>query len=149
MKVKIALLFCTFMVLATSAQSMRSRTGINALDQQRDMQGAPKPPTPEEQLEKTMAKMTTDLELNGLQEAAIRNILKEQMVQLTALRQENRPDSEKMDEARLISEKSDKQILALLDPGQIDKYNALKEEFRSGKKKKKKDRKKDQEEVHE
>ncbi|NUY82194.1 hypothetical protein HUK80_14915 [Flavobacterium sp. MAH-1] len=148
MKMRFALLICLFCVVSASAQIRRNSTGINAIDQQHDMQGSNKGPTPEEQLNTTMQKITADVGLNGLQEAAIRNILKEQMVQLTALRQDSRPESEKMDEARLISEKSDKEIQSLLDPGQLEKYNALKEELRSGKKKKKK-KEKDQETVHE
>lgn len=149
MKMRFALLICLFCVVSASAQIRRNSTGINAIDQQHDMQGSNKGPTPEEQLNTTMQKITADVGLNGLQEAAIRNILKEQMVQLTALRQDSRPESEKMDEARLISEKSDKEIQSLLDPGQLEKYNALKEELRSGKKKKKKKKEKDQETVHE
>ena len=153
MKIQFALLIVAFTAFSASAQYGspygRSGTGIRSIDQQHDMQGSSKPPTPEEQLDKTMVKMTTDLELNGLQEAAIRNILKEQQRQLTALRQDtSRPDSDKMDEMRQISEKNDKDIQALLDPAQIEKYTALKEELRSGKKKKK-NKKKEQEDVHE
>src|SRR4051812_36192011 len=152
MKISFAFLTLVLFSVSVSAQmgmSQRGGTGINAVDRQHDMQGAPKAATPEEQLNSTMTKLTTDLSLNGLQEAAIRMILKDQMSQIVALRADKtRPDSDKQGDARLLTEKSDKEIQALLDPDQIIKYQSLKEEMRSGKKKKKKN-KKDEEEVHE
>ncbi|RZJ70501.1 hypothetical protein [Flavobacterium sp.] len=150
MKTRFALLLFVLFTISAAAQMRRNGTGINALDQQHDMQGQSKGPSPEEQLDKTMTMLTTELTLNGLQEAAIRNILHDQQRKLTALRTDTRPDSEKKEEAVQITEKSDRDIKALLDSGQLAKYETFKEQLRSGKKKsKKKDKKTEQEEVHE
>lgn len=149
MKIRFAIIIGIVAVFSGNAQSRRTATGINALDQQHAMQGSTKPPTPEEQLDKTMSMMTSELVLNGLQEAAVRNILHDQQRKMTALKSDTRPDSEKKDEAVAISEKSDKDIKALLDADQLKKYDALKEQLRSGKKIKKKDRKKKSDEQEE
>lgn len=141
MKIRFAFLICILGLLSAEAQIRRSGTGINALDQQHDMQGAAKPPSPEEQLAKTMEMLTSELALNGLQEAAIRNVLHDQQRKLTALRTDPRPDSEKQEEAVQITSKSDNEIKALLDPDQLKKYDSFKEQLRSGKKKKKDKRK--------
>lgn len=157
MKLVFAIIIASISVSASAQMGMgmnpgmgRSSTGIRSIDQQHNEQGRAKAPTPEEQLDQTMTMLTTELTLNGLQEAAIRNILHDQQRQLTALRTDTRPDSEKQEDARLITEKSDKDIKALLDPDQLTKYEAFKEQMRSGKKKKsKKDKKKDEVDVHE
>jgi len=137
MKIRFVLLVCLICFWSAQSQVRRSGTGINALDQQHDMQGANKPPSPAEQLNKTMTTLTEELALNGLQEAAIRNILHDQQRKMTALRTDPRPDSEKQEEAVQITTKSDLDIKALLDPEQLKKYDSFKEQVRSGKKKKK------------
>lgn len=125
-----------------SAQVGMGRNRTNTmLQQQHENQGRDKGPTPEEQLDKFMAQMTAQVELNGLQEAAVRNILKEQMRQNKALQTSDQPESEKQDEARQVSEKSDKEIKALLDASQLEKYEKMKQDMRSGKKFKKKKKK--------
>ncbi|MBD3583853.1 hypothetical protein [Flavobacterium selenitireducens] len=149
MKIRFAILIFVFGLVTAQAQMRRSGTGINALDQQHDMQGAAKPPSPEEQLSKTMAMLTTELSLNGLQEAAIRNVLHDQQRKLTALRTDSRPEAEKQEEAVQITTKSDNDIKALLDPDQLKKYDAFKEQMRSGKKKKKEKKKEKEREISE
>lgn len=126
--------------LASAQVGMGGGRNRDMLQQQHDDQGREKGPTPEEQLDKFMAQMTSDLELNGLQEAAIRIIYKEQIGKMGVLRTASMTDSEKQEEARIITEKTDKDVKALLDAQQLEKYEKLKEDMRSGKKKKKKDR---------
>lgn len=110
----------------------------------------PKAPSADEQLDKFMAEITTNLELNGLQEAAIRNIYKDQMKQMEAIKTSSMPDSDKQEEARLLSEKTDKEVKALLDAPQLEKYESLKKDLRAGKKPKKKKKKdEDEKEPHE
>lgn len=135
----------TFLLVLTSGSAL-AQVGMGGgrnrdmMQQQHDEQGRDKGAAPEEQLEKLMVQMTADLELNGLQEAAMRIIYKEQMAKMGVLRTASMTDSEKQEEARIITEKTDKDVKALLDAQQLEKYEKLKEDMRSGKKKKKKDR---------
>lgn len=145
----------TFLLVLTgglaSAQVGMGGRNRDMLQQQHDDQGREKGPSPEEQLDKFMVQMTSDLELNGLQEAAMRIIYKEQVAKMGVLRTASMTDSEKQEEARTITEKTDKDVKALLDAQQLEKYEKLKEDMRSGKKKKKKDREKkpESQELHE
>ena len=130
-----------------SAQRFSQQNNPN-IEREHQMQGRDTGPTPEQQLDTFMIQMTADLSLNGLQEAAIRNILVEQMRQNNALRLSQQTDSQKQEEMRMTTEKTDKDIKALLDGDQLEKYEKLKMDMRAGKKNKKnknKDKDKDKE----
>ncbi|RZJ65121.1 MAG: hypothetical protein EOO50_14870 [Flavobacterium sp.] len=135
-----------------SAQMGGMNSGVRNRNmmQQPQSDDKPKGPSPDEQLDKFMVQVVSDLELNGLQEAAIRNIYKDQMKQMEAIRSSTTmTESDKQEEARLLSEKTDKEVKALLDAPQLEKYENMKKDLRSGKKKKKKKKDEEDKEPHE
>ena len=145
MKNRIALLLLLLVSFGSVAQ--RNRMGM-----QPDLpQSAPQGPTPEEQLDKLMVRINEEIQLDGLQEAAIRNIFKEQMQKIGFLQKSEMNEEQKREEMRLITEKTDKDIMTLLSPDQAQRYEKFKQDMRSGKSSSKKKKKKDKsdEDIHE
>ncbi|NMH26974.1 hypothetical protein [Flavobacterium silvaticum] len=99
----------------------------------------PKKLTWDEQLDQIMPPMTEAIELDGLQEAAIRQILLNQFRQSNMLSKEVDFDNDrKREESMAVFEKTDEEIKKLLRPNQIELYDQYKKDLRKGKKPKKK-----------
>lgn len=65
------------------------------------------------------------LKLDDFQKAAITSIYKENIDKLTAISEEDTSFAAKKDKTRIISEKIDKQIIALLSKEQVEKYKKI------------------------
>ncbi|RYZ81671.1 MAG: hypothetical protein EOP06_23080 [Proteobacteria bacterium] len=152
MKIRLlaAMLLVTGFASAQMGMNGRNRGGLQSQMNQPQQTTPDKGPSPDEQLNNFMQKITPELELNGLQEAAVRNIYKDQMTAMANLKAASAlSDAEKQEEARVISERTDKDVKALLDVKQLEKYDVMKKNLREGKRIKKKKNKKDEEEKSE
>jgi hypothetical protein len=98
-------------------------------------QSAPKPPSNEETATRVMESLKADLNLDALQEIAIKNLLIESLnAQGVILKKESSNES-KSEDIKVISENTDRKILELLNPDQKDLYKKI---IAGGFKKKKK-----------
>ncbi|MFY8111422.1 MAG: hypothetical protein ACOVKP_05380 [Flavobacterium sp.] len=98
-------------------------------------QSAPKPPSNEETASKVMENLKTEMNLDALQEIAIKNILIQSLnAQGVILKKEGSNES-KSEDIKVISENTDRKILELLNPDQKDLYKKI---IAGGFKKKKK-----------
>ena len=88
----------------------------------------------EEQLDIIMPPMIQELHLDGLQAAAIRNLLLDQFRQSNILTKEDDFDQQrKREESIKMMENTDGEIKKLLSPEQIELYDNYKKDVRSGK----------------
>lgn len=99
----------------------------------------PKKLTWDEQLDMIMPPLTEAVQLDGLQEAAIRQILMNQLRQSDLLVKETDfSNDRKRDEATALVEQTDGEVKKLLSPKQLELYEKYKTDLRSGKRPKKK-----------
>lgn len=118
----ILLLLCAFSTVA-EAQVNRQLSRVPDSQTHKKKQRAQADP-----LADFMKKLTEDLELNSLQQAAIHDIFERQISQLKSIHEEERiSDNEKMDRANAIIDKNEETIMALLDPEQQKKFTNMKE----------------------
>lgn len=119
MKFATTLLICLFLSAATATAQSSNQ----------------KKPTWEQQIDSAMPTLKEVLELDGLQEAAIRNIMLNQMRQSNMLSKEVEFDeTRKRQEYSKLMEDTDADIKKLLRPDQIEMYEAYKKVVRKGKK---------------
>lgn len=72
--------------------------------------------------------LTKELKLDDFQKAAVKNIYKESMPELTRISGEDAPLEIKIEKSMQVSKKIDKQILAILSKDQAVIYNTMIEE---------------------
>lgn len=119
MKFATTLLICLFLSAATATAQSSNQ----------------KKPTWEQQIDSAMPTLKEVLELDGLQEAAIRNIMLNQMRQSNMLSKEVEFDeTRKRQEYSKLMEDTDADIKKLLRPDQIEMYEEYKKDVRKGKK---------------
>lgn len=88
-------------------------------------QSAPKPPSNEETASKVIENLKGEMNLDALQEIAIKNILIESLnAQGVIIKKENSNES-KSENLKVISENTDRKILELLNPDQKDIYKKI------------------------
>lgn len=88
-------------------------------------QSAPKPPSNEETATKVMENLKAELEMDALQEIAIKNIILESLnAQGVILKKESSNES-KAEDIKVISENTDRKILELLNPDQKEIYKKI------------------------
>lgn len=138
------LLFCCFVSIKTVAQygngygngygNNRGGSGsINQLPPDK-----PKETPAEEIADKAMVEYTKELQLDALQEIAIRNLLLERIKTQTALiKSETISQADKAQEIEILAERNDQKIKELLNPEQLAKYKTMQEEMSKPSKKKK------------
>lgn len=72
--------------------------------------------------------MKQQLKLDGLQEAAVKTIINDNKGSIEEVMKMDISNEEKRDKMLAINDKIDKEIMKLLSPEQIEKYNKMKEE---------------------
>jgi hypothetical protein len=88
-------------------------------------QSAPKPPSNEETASKVMENLKLEMELDALQEIAIKNILVQSLnAQGVILKKESSNES-KGNDIKVISENTDRKIMELLNPDQKEIYKRI------------------------
>jgi hypothetical protein len=141
---KIQFLFflgCTLFFTQTNWAQFNNGFGNNGRMSQMNQMGAgptpsaPKPPSNEETASRVMENLKTEMNLDALQEIAIKNILIQSLnAQGVILKKEGSNES-KSEDIKVISENTDRKILELLNPDQKDLYKKI---IAGGFKKKKK-----------
>ncbi|MGL2986624.1 hypothetical protein ACSVH5_03410 [Flavobacterium sp. RSSA_27] len=142
---KIQFLFflgCTFFFTQTTWAQFNNGFGNNGrMSQMNQMnagpsqQSAPKPPSNEETASRVMESLKEEMNLDALQEIAIKNILVQSLnAQGVILKKESSNES-KSEDIKVISENTDRKILELLNPDQQELYKKI---IAGGFKKKKK-----------
>jgi hypothetical protein len=124
-----------------------SQNGINRntgpVDEERQKEAMEK--ARKENIEKTMQRMTEDLQLNDLQVIAIKQIYTENSKKQGIIIKKEISDDDKIAALKSLSESTEKKVLDLLDADQKEKFELLKVEKPQRKKSKKKVEKKESE----
>lgn len=133
---KIVVTFCLL-----SSCVLFSQNANSSLSQERQQQEMEK--ARQESIEKSVAQLKEELNLNELQVIAIKQIYAESVKKQGIILKKEITNDEKTEALKSLTETSEKKILDLLDAPQKERYNQLKLEKNSGqsKKKKKKDKK--------
>lgn len=98
---------------------------VSQMNQMNTPPSAPKPPSNEETASKVMENLKMDLEMDALQEIAIKNIIIESLnAQGVILKKESSNES-KAEDIKVISENTDRKILELLNPDQKEIYKKI------------------------
>lgn len=79
-----------------------------------------------ENVEKSIEKLKTDLQLDALQEIAVRQIIAESIRQEGVIMKKEENDEDKMKAMQALSESTDTKITALLNPVQKEKFIEIK-----------------------
>jgi hypothetical protein len=98
-------------------------------------QSAPKPPSNEETASKVIENLKTEINLDALQEIAIKNILIQSLNAQGVIIKKEGSNESKTEDIKVISENTDRKILELLNPDQKEIYKKI---IAGGFKKKKK-----------
>lgn len=78
--------------------------------------------------ESAVAYLTKEIQLDGLQQAAIKTIINDNKGSLEEVMKMDISNEEKRDKMIAINDKIDKEIMKLLSAEQVEKYNKMKEE---------------------
>lgn len=129
-------LTCVFLLLSISnfAQNGMNRTNESMEETNRKNQKEEFEKTKNQNIDKTVAGLKKDLQLDALQEIAIKQLLNENIAAQGVIVKKEENQEEKIKALKSLSETTDTKIMALLNKVQKEKYTELKET----KKKKKK-----------
>ena len=128
-----------------------SQMGNNRMMQQNTQPNIPNNPEREkeeleksrkENLEKMMDRVTTELNLDALQQIAIRQVYDENMKKQGIILKKEIPDEAKIEQLKSLSESTKSKVLEFLNSEQKEKYETLIKENNEVKSKKKKKKEK-------
>ena len=129
-------LTCVFLLLSipnfAQNSNIRSNEAMDEINRKNEKEEYEK--IKNNSIEKTVAGLKKDLELDALQEIAIKQLLNENLIKQGIIIKKEENQEEKIKALKSLSETTDKKIMALLNKVQKEKYIELKET----KKKKKK-----------
>jgi len=131
---KIQFLFflgCTLFYTQTNWAQFNNGYGNNGrMSQMNQMspgpsQSAPKPPSNEETASRVMENLKTEMNLDALQEIAIKNILIQSLNAQGVIIKKEGSNESKTEDIKVISENTDRKIMELLNPDQKEIYKKI------------------------